>query len=270
VTSNPSNDNSDTDHFITRSQNGIHHITINHVERMNAFNRAMWAALPTLIKDAEANDTINVIILTGAGKKAFCAGADISEFDDARTGDAALEYDRLNNDVFDTLQNCSKPIIAVINGFTFGGGFQIAACCDLRIASDNALFAIPAAKLGIGYNPRWIKTLLTLISPANLKEILFTGGRYDAHAMKEMGFLNHVTKIDQLHAKAEALANAMSTNAPLSIRSSKLSIHAIANAPENADLKILDKAVQDCFESADYAEGRAAFMQKRTPKYTGK
>ena len=263
---------SNTDGFLTETKNDICHITINNAPRRNALNRAMWAALPTVITNAEQDSDAKAIILTGTGDKAFCAGADISEFAETRTGAAALEYDRLNNEAFAALQNCTKPIIAVINGFAFGGGFQIAACCDLRIATESALFAIPAAKLGIGYNPRWIKTLLTILSPADLKEILFTGGRFSAKEMKSMGFLNHITATDDPNALrdlSENLARTMAANAPLSIRAAKLAINALADAPENADLKILDKAVQDCFESADYAEGRAAFMQKRSPRYTG-
>ena len=266
-------DSTDTDGFLIEKESGTCRITINNAARRNALNRAMWAALPTVIDNAECDDDVNVIVLTGVGDKAFCAGADISEFDKTRTGDAALEYDRLNNAAFTALEHCTKPIIAMINGFAFGGGFQIAACCDLRIATKDALFAIPAAKLGIGYNPRWIKTLLTLLSPADLKEILYTGGRFSANDMKAMGFVNHVTAPndpDALNQMCKNLATTMAANAPLSIRAAKLAINAIANAPENPDLDALDKAVQDCFESQDYAEGRQAFMQKRTPKYTGK
>ena len=260
----------DIDGFSVKTSDNICRITIDNKHVRNAFNRAMWQALPGLIQTAEVDDRVKVIILTGAGDKAFCAGADISEFDQSRTGDAALEYDRLNNEAFAALENCTKPIIAMINGFAFGGGFQIAACCDLRVASEDALFAIPAAKLGIGYNPRWIKTLLTLLSPADLKEILYTGARFSAHEMKDKGFLNQVTSAEALDELALGMAGAMALNAPLSIRASKLAINALANAPENADLSGLDKAVSDCFMSDDYAEGRRAFMEKRTPKYTGK
>jgi len=260
----------DIDGFSVKTYDGICRITIENEHVRNALNRAMWQTLPRLIQAAADDEGVKVIILTGAGDKAFCAGADISEFEQTRTGDAALEYDRLNNEAFAALENCAKPIIAMINGFAFGGGFQIAACCDLRIASDGALFAIPAAKLGIGYNPRWIKTLLTLLSPADLKEILYTGARFNAYEMKDKGFLNHVTSTEALDELALSLAGAMALNAPLSIRASKLAIDALATAPENADLKKLDEAVTICFESDDYAEGRQAFMEKRAPKYTGK
>ena len=255
--------------FFIATIGGICQVTINNESRRNALNRAMWAEMPSVIKAAEDDNEVKLIILTGAGDKAFCAGADISEFDQTRTGDAAIEYNHLNNETFAALENCTKPIIAMINGFAFGGGFQIAACCDLRIATKDAHFAIPAAKLGIGYNPRWIKTLLTLLSPAELKEMLFTGRTFTAREMKAMGFLNQITEPDALTDTVNKLATNIASNAPLSIRAAKLAINALTNTLDHADLDALDKAVQDCFESQDYAEGRQAFMQKRNPKYNG-
>lgn len=259
----------DTEKFNIDIADGICVLTINNEKRRNALNRAMWAAVPELITDIQARDDVNVILLRGAGDVAFCAGADISEFDAERTGDAANEYDRLNNEAFAALMGCTKPLIAVVNGFAFGGGFQIAACCDMRLASESAQFAIPAARLGIGYNPRWLRTLLGILSPADLKEILFTGERYDAEKMQRIGFINRVSPPMELMADARKLATRIAANAPLSIHAAKLSIDALAKAPENADFEALDAAVRACFESGDYAEGRQAFMEKRPPKYTG-
>ena len=146
--------------------------------RMNALTAAMWQALPGHIKTANGDPEVRVIVLRGAGTKAFSAGADISEFESARTGDAAKIYDTLNDNAFTALISCPKPTIAMIHGFCLGGGLGLALCCDLRIGDDASQYAIPAAKLGIGYNARWIRPILAAVPPARAKELLFTGRRF--------------------------------------------------------------------------------------------
>ena len=159
-------------------EGGIAFLILDNPARLNALTSAMWGAIPRLMTEAEADPAVRVIVLKGAGGKAFSAGADISEFDSARTGDAAKVYDALNHAAFEALLGANKPTLAMIEGFCLGGGLGIAACCDLRLANDAATFAIPAAKLGLGYHPRWVRTLLTLAPPASVKELLFTGRRF--------------------------------------------------------------------------------------------
>jgi enoyl-CoA hydratase/carnithine racemase len=244
-------------------------LVLDNPARLNALNAAMWAALPKRLAEAEADAGVRVIILKGAGGKAFSAGADISEFDSARTGDAARAYDALNHAAFEALLGTVKPTVAMIEGFCLGGGLGIAACCDLRIANDAAQFAIPAARLGLGYHPRWVRTLLTLTHPANIKEMLFTGRRFSATEAVHMGLVNRVVAADALDEETRTLAGLIAGNAPLTVKAAKAAIDALTERPETADIARLERLVQDCFESADYAEGRKAFAEKRKPQFKG-
>src|SRR5512137_1416342 len=200
-------------------------LVLDNPARLNALTAAMWAAIPRLLAEADADPEIRVIILKGAGGKAFSAGADISEFDSARTGDAAATYDALNHAAFEALLGASKPTIATIEGFCLGGGLGIAACCDLRIANDAATFAIPAAKLGLGYHPRWVRTLLALAPPASVKELLFTGRRFNAAEALAMSLVNRVYPAGALESETRAMAETIAANAPMTIRAAKAAIN---------------------------------------------
>ena len=229
----------------------------------------MWAAVPELIGEAEQNDAVRVVVFRGAGTRAFSAGADISEFEQERTGAGAKAYDALNQAAFEAVRHCGKPTIAMISGFCLGGGLELALCCDMRLATEDSEFAIPAARLGIGYNPRWFAPLLAAVSPAFAKEMLFTGKRYTAEEALSTGLVNRVVGQRELETKTRALADAIAANAPLAIHAAKRAVDAHLRTPDEAELKALDALVQACFESADYAEGRAAFREKRKPKFTG-
>lgn len=256
-------------HLKLRQDEFISWLEISNPDRMNAMTSDMWRQLPELVQEADADAHTRVIILRGAGTRSFSAGADISEFETARSGDNAAVYDQLNHEAFLALTNTTKPTIAMIHGFCLGGGLGIAACCDLRLADDNAQFAIPAAKLGIGYNPRWVTPLLAMAPPAHVKDILFTGRRIKSDEALQMGLINRVVGEDALSQETSDLATQISRNAPLSVRASKQVVNELVHHPENPDLYKLDQAVQRCFDSEDYKEGRRAFLEKRKPEFNG-
>ncbi len=245
-------------------------IVASNPERMNAFTAGMWGRIPQHVAAAEADPAVRVIILRGAGTRAFSAGADISEFETARTGASAADYDRLNHEAFSALLAARKPVIAMIHGFCLGGGLGIAACADLRLADPKAQFAIPAAKLGLGYNPRWVPPLLALAAPAFIKEMLFTGRRFSAAEAQRIGLVNEVVETENLEVAVRTLANTIAENAPLTVRAAKLTIDELVRHPEHPDTDTLDAAIKACFESADYSEGRRAFLEKRKPAFAGR
>lgn len=245
-------------------------IVADNPERMNAFTASMWGKIPEHVRAAESAPGVRVIVLRGAGSRAFSAGADISEFETARAGAAAADYDRLNHEAFSALLAAKKPIVAMIHGFCLGGGLAIAACADLRLADPRAQFAIPAAKLGLGYNARWVPPLLALAPPAFVKEMIFTGRRFSADEALRIGLVNRLVETGELEAAVRALADDIAGNAPLTVRAAKLTVDELVRHPEHPDTGALDAAVTACFESADYAEGRRAFLEKRKPQFLGR
>lgn len=260
-----------SDGQITTTLDGsIYWIVMENPKRMNALNSAMWEALPKLIGEAEQDDTVRSVVIRGAGDTAFSAGADISEFGTARTGEAARKYDDLNHEAFNAIMNCAKPTIAMVQGYCMGGGMEIALCCDLRYAATNAVFAIPAVKLGIGYNARWIRPLLNSLSPSQAKEVLFTGRRFSAEEAFQMGMLSKLCAPDELEREVQSLAAQIGENAPLAVHAAKRCIDELVRAPENPDLEALDALIDACSQSEDYEEGRKAFAEKRKPVFRGK
>ncbi len=251
-----------------RAEGPIGWIVFDNQKRRNAMSLGMWTGLTAALERFGADPAIRVVLLRGAGDTAFVSGADISEFDAHRSdAAAAAEYAKATDGAWKALGAFEKPMIAMIRGFCFGGGVAIAMKADLRIAADDSLYAIPAARLGIAYPTHSVRDLVALTGPAKAKEVLYTGMRLDSAGALAAGLVNRVVPAERLEAEVMALCATIADNAPLTIRAAKETIDQIAR-DEHDPQKIADR-VAACFDSADYAEGRRAFMEKRRPVFTG-
>lgn len=245
-------------------------LVVDHGARRNALNAAMWRAIPALARELDDDPTVRVVVLRGAGDEAFVSGADISEFSQLRTGDAAARYDADNIQAFTALSALHKPSIALIHGFCIGGGVALASCCDLRYAADDAVFAIPAARLGLGYPLSAAQQLVRLLGPAHAKELFFTARRFDARDALRLGLVHEVFAKTELETRVQAIAGSIAQNAPLSLRAFKLAAAELMKpAAVRSDTEAA-AAIEDCFASADYREGVQAFLDKRSPRFTGR
>ncbi|MEM6972674.1 MAG: enoyl-CoA hydratase [Pseudomonadota bacterium] len=259
-----------TDKILTEREGVVARIIFNQPEKRNAVNLEMWEAVEGLL-DAYADDpSVRVLIVSGAGGKAFVSGADISKFESERsTKDGIAHYNAAVRRVYDKVSAFPKPVIAQIDGFCVGGGMALAICCDIRICGDNSQFAVPAAKLGLGYGYGGIRRLVEVVGPAFAKEIFFTARRFDAEEARIMGLVNRVVPAEDVAATAAALAETIAANAPLTVNSCKYVINEAVKDRAEADLDGCARRVEECFDSQDYIEGRRAFMEKRKPNFIG-
>ena len=220
-------------------------------------------------------DQMIVKVKNGVGwmifNQPFISGADISEFEDKRNTKKQVEiYDKATENASNSLINLEKPLISMINGFCIGGGLALSLCSDIRITSQNGLFAVPAAKLGVGYKFSGIKQLMDLVGPSYTKEIFFTGRKFTSDEALKMGLVNAVVKNDELERYIDNLTENIVENAPLTIKAVKISVNEGLKIQQKSDLEKINKLVEECFSSEDYMEGRRAFMEKRRPKFGGK
>ncbi|MFQ5995784.1 MAG: enoyl-CoA hydratase [Acidiferrobacterales bacterium] len=260
-----------TDKIIADKDGAIGRLAFNNPERRNAISFEMWQAIPIVLDDFAGDDAIRVVVVSGAGGKAFSAGADVSQFESKRsTKDATAEYNAAILEASDRLKAFDKPTLAQIEGYCLGGGLGVALCCDLRIASDDSRFAIPAAKLGLGYRYPSIRTLMDLVGPAFAKEILFTARQFDATEAYCMGLINRVLPGEELTDYVQVYAERIGANAPLTLHAVKAIVREAVKDADARDLKLCDELVDRCFSSEDYAEGRRAFMEKRKPHFAGR
>ncbi|MFO0990811.1 MAG: enoyl-CoA hydratase [Hyphomicrobiales bacterium] len=246
-------------------------LVLDRPDRRNAVTTAMWAGIPDTMNRLAAQDTVRVIVIAGSGEEAFASGADVSEFALNR-GDAgqARAYETQNEAALASIRDAGLPVIAMIHGFCIGGGLAIALACDLRIAAETAVFALPPAKLGLAYPVAGLRDLLGAVSAATAKDLLFTGRRVAADEALRMGLVNKVTSTAELAATTDAICAEIAGNAPLSILAAKRAVAAIATTVIPPDqLDELVRLGDACFSSADYAEGRQAFLEKSKPNFRG-
>lgn len=259
----------DTDKMIAEKDGGIGWLIFNNPERRNAMSLEMWQATATILDDYARDPAIRVVVMRGSGDKAFVSGADISQFESRRANaEAAAQYASISKAGAKAMETLEKPLIAMIRGFCIGGGLAIAMRADIRIASEDSQFGIPAAKLGIAYAADSVRALVSLVGPAQAKTILFTGRFIDAPKALNLGLINEMVAVDALEATVRDLAATISVNAPLSIKASKQTIDGLVSGTLDAALSA--RLTDECFNSADYAEGRRAFMEKRKPVFAGR
>lgn len=260
-----------TDKMLARVEGKVGFMTFNNPERHNAVSFEMWEAAERILDSFESNPDVRVVVLTGAGGKAFVSGADISKFERERASEEAVQrYNTLVEKVYSRIYRFPKPTIAMIRGYCIGGGLNLAICCDMRFATEGSRFALPAAKLGLGYGYNGLRRYIETIGPMATKEIFFTARQFTTQEALRWGMINEVVGDDELERTVTEIGNTIADNAPLTIATIKRSTVEILRDPEGQDIAACDAMVAACFASDDYREGRRAFLEKRKPQFIGR
>jgi enoyl-CoA hydratase len=263
---------SQTDKMLSRKEGRVGYVIFNNPERHNAVSLDMWQAAGAMLEDFANDPNITVVVVTGAGGKAFVSGADISKFDKERSSEEAVaHYNAVVERSYAAFHEFPKPTIAMIRGYCIGGGMGLATCCDVRIATEGSKFAVPAAKLGLGYAYPGLKRLVDIVGPSFAMEIFYTARQFTAVEAKDMGLLNRIVPDaeGELERYVKDYADMIAGNAPLTIRAAKVTVAEIVKEDSKRDLARSAALVDACFKSKDYIEGRKAFMEKRKPVFTG-
>jgi enoyl-CoA hydratase len=262
---------SPTERVLVRQEGSTLHIVFNNLARHNALSVDMWGAVPALLKQAAHDDTVRLVVFSGAGEKAFVSGADISQFEDLRAAkEAVKQYEALAEEALMAIAHSAKPTLACIRGWCIGGGVNVAIACDIRIAATDAVFAIPAARLGLGYRYSALKNLVDLIGVGAAKDLFYTARRIDAAEAQRLGLITRSAAVEDLPALLAEYTSAIGENAPLTIAAAKVTMREISKPSPELDAELCRQLILGCFESEDYGEGRRAFMEKRKPQFKGR
>jgi enoyl-CoA hydratase/carnithine racemase len=260
-----------TEKLIARKDGAIGWVIFNNPDKRNAMSLEMYEATAVAMEGYAKDPDVRVVILKGAGDKAFISGADISQFKDRRSNPEQVRAaETISERCNRAIRECPRPVIAMIRGYCMGGGLGIAVACDVRIASDDSRFGIPAAKLGVGYRFSGIRRLAELVGPSFTAEIFYTGRQFNSQEALQMGLVNRVLPVAELEKYIMDFAATLSGNAPLTIAAVKRSLIELHKDPAERDLAACQKMVDDCFASEDYKEGQKAFMEKRKPVFRGR
>jgi enoyl-CoA hydratase/carnithine racemase len=249
------------------AQGGVARIVLDQVAKHNAMSFSMWSDLPGAVNQALADPDVRVITV----EKAFCAGADISQFGEQRSGpDAVAAYNNAVNAGYMALTEATKPTVAIIRGICFGGGMALAMSCDLRIGATGSRYRIPAGRLGLGYGYDAVMRLVRRLGPGPVAEILFTAKILTAEEARSYGVLQQLYPAESFTAEAAAYVGLIAENAPLTLAAVKRTLLDVDRPEAERDPETVAKMVAACYASSDYQEGQAAFKAKRTPVFTGR
>jgi enoyl-CoA hydratase len=260
-----------TDKMLARKEGRVGTLIFNNPERHNAVSLEMWQAATAILADFAGDEEVRVVVVTGAGGRAFVSGADISRFESERATQEAVErYNGTSQGFYSSLYSFPKPTLAQIQGYCIGGGLNLAICCDLRFCSEGSRFALPAARLGLGYGYAGLKRFFDTIGPSHTKDIFFSARQFGAAEALAMGVVSKVLPEAELASFVKGYADTVAENAPLTIAAIKRTAIEALKPESERNLKLADEMVARCFASADYIEGRTAFMEKRKPVFTGR
>ncbi len=258
------------DQLLVTHKQHITRIQFNNPKRHNAMTLGMWESLGQQMQALERTKDTRVVVLSGSGEQAFVAGSDISQFAEQRSNPESIErYNRISSGAEFAVYQCPLPTIASVRGFCLGGGLGLAISCDIRICSEDASFAIPAGKLGLGYGYKGVEKLVDRIGPGAAAELFYTGRRFNADEALSMGLVNQVVAVGELDDTVEQMASRIASQAPLSLQAFKQALLSYRERPGTQNLDKVEAAVAACWTSADYQEGYSAFLEKRRPHFKG-
>ena len=257
--------------LFVRRNSPVATIVINRPERRNALTLAMWRELGAVARSLDADESVRVVVIRGAGGEAFSAGADISEFEAVRLDpEKGLAYNRAVREAMEGLAELEKSLVAVIEGYCLGGGGEIALTADIRVCDESAQFGVPVVRLGFSLDVGDVRRLVRLVGPANARELLFTARRIGADRAREIGLVNAVVPAGELEGWLEALLQDLLAGAPLAIRAAKRDVQLVLDDPSLAGVEDRDARAAELFDTQDYREAVRAFLERRSPRFLGR